>query len=136
MKYWQIIADKLGAAAGHVAIAAPLHRMDGSALVGGGSTGVPAGASSPPTMTLTINDLVIGQLHLVQFWANESLGLVQELGLKSDILTAPSEPNHSVSVSVALLLLGMGSVTPLGPATVALSEIESVADALMVPVAL
>ena len=60
----------------------------------------------------------------------------QESGLKSDILTATSEPNQSVSVSVALLLLGMGSVTPLGPATVALSEIESVADALIVPVAL
>ena len=43
---------------------------------------------------------------------------------------------HSVSVSVALLLAVFGSVTPLGAVTVAVSEIEPVAEALIVPVAL
>jgi hypothetical protein len=44
--------------------------------------------------------------------------------------------NQSVSVSVALLFLRFGSVTPLGELTVAVSARESVADALIVPVAL
>jgi hypothetical protein len=44
--------------------------------------------------------------------------------------------NQSVSVSVAVLLLGMESVTPLGAVTVAVSEIEPGADALIVPIAL
>ena len=43
---------------------------------------------------------------------------------------------HSVSVSVALLFAVFGSVTPLGAVTVAVSEIEPVAEALIVPVAL
>jgi hypothetical protein len=43
---------------------------------------------------------------------------------------------YSVSVSVALLLAVFGSVTPLGAATVAVSEMEPVVEALMVPVAL
>ena len=41
-----------------------------------------------------------------------------------------------VSVSVAVLLTVLGSVTPFGEVTVAVFEIEPVADALMVPVAL
>jgi uncharacterized protein (DUF2062 family) len=41
-----------------------------------------------------------------------------------------------VSVSVAVLLLVFGSVTPVGIETVAVLEIELVADALIVPVAL
>ena len=45
-------------------------------------------------------------------------------------------PNYSVSVSVALLLARLGSGTPPGEVTLALFEIEPVADALMVPVAL
>ena len=43
---------------------------------------------------------------------------------------------HSVSVSVALLLPVFGSVTRLGAVAVAVSEIEPVAEALIVPVAL
>ena len=43
---------------------------------------------------------------------------------------------HSVSVSEALLFAVFGSVTPLGAVTVAVSEIEPVAEALIVPVAL
>jgi len=43
---------------------------------------------------------------------------------------------QSVSVSVALLLLGMRSVAPLGAVTVAVSEIDPVADELIGPVAL
>src|SRR5437773_453847 len=43
---------------------------------------------------------------------------------------------QSVSVSVALLFAVFGSVTPLGAVTVAVSEIEPVAEALIVPVAL
>ena len=49
---------------------------------------------------------------------------------------SPSSRFHSVSVSVALLLDVIGSVTPLGEVTVAVFEIELVAAALMVPVAL
>ena len=45
-------------------------------------------------------------------------------------------PIYSVSVSVALLLAVFGSSTPVGAVTVAVSEIEPVAEALMVPVAL
>jgi hypothetical protein len=41
-----------------------------------------------------------------------------------------------VSVSVALLLARFGSVTPLGAVALAVSEIDPVADALMVPLAL
>ena len=44
--------------------------------------------------------------------------------------------NYNVSVSVALLLALFGSVTPLGAVIVAVSEIEPVADAVIVPVAL
>ena len=40
----------------------------------------------------------------------------------------------SVSVSVALLLAGLGSVTPLGAVTVAVFEIVPVAEGLMFPV--
>ena len=43
---------------------------------------------------------------------------------------------YSISVSVALLLARFGSVTPLGTATLAVSEIEPLAKALIVPVAL
>ncbi len=42
----------------------------------------------------------------------------------------------SVSVSVALLLAKLGSVTPLGAVTVAVSESVPVADGLIVPVAM
>jgi hypothetical protein len=77
-----------------------------------------------------------GWRWIVQVWANESLGPVQESGLKSDILTATSEPDQSMSVSVAMLLLGMGSVTAVGAVTVAVSEIEPVGDAPIMPVAL
>jgi len=41
-----------------------------------------------------------------------------------------------VSVSVAMLLAVFGSMTPVGTETVAVLEIELVADALIVPVAL
>ncbi len=41
-----------------------------------------------------------------------------------------------MSVSEALLFAVFGSVTPLGAVTVAVSEIEPVAEALIVPVAL
>jgi hypothetical protein len=41
-----------------------------------------------------------------------------------------------VSVSVALLLANLGSVTPLGAVTVAVSESVPVADGLIVPVAM
>ena len=41
-----------------------------------------------------------------------------------------------VSVSVAVLLAVFGSMTPVGTETVAVLEIELVADALIVPVAL
>ena len=54
----------------------------------------------------------------------------------SSLTFRPLPPNQSVSVSVALLLAGIGSVTPLGTVTVAVLEMEPVADALIVPVAL
>jgi hypothetical protein len=54
----------------------------------------------------------------------------------SSLTFRPLPPNQSVSVSVALLLAGVGSVTPLGTVTVAVLEMEPVADALTVPVAL
>ena len=41
-----------------------------------------------------------------------------------------------MSVSVAVLLAVFGSMTPVGTETVAVLEIELVADALIVPVAL
>jgi hypothetical protein len=41
-----------------------------------------------------------------------------------------------VSATVALLLAVFGSVTPLGAVTVPVSDIEPVAEALIVPVAL
>ena len=41
-----------------------------------------------------------------------------------------------MSVSVVLLLAGFASVTPLGAAAVAVSEIDPVADAQIGPVAL
>lgn len=43
---------------------------------------------------------------------------------------------HNVSLSVAVLLAVFGSVTRLGVVTVAVFEIEPLAEALMVPVAL
>ena len=43
---------------------------------------------------------------------------------------------YSVSVSVALLLARFGSVTPLGALTLAVSEIDPLAELLIVPVAL
>jgi len=43
---------------------------------------------------------------------------------------------HNVLVSVALLLAVFGSVTRLGVVTVAVFEIEPLAEAPMVPVAL
>jgi hypothetical protein len=46
-----------------------------------------------------------------------------------------SPSDQRVSVSVALLLARFGSVTPLGAVALAVSEIDPVADALMVPVA-
>ena len=52
------------------------------------------------------------------------------------VLLAPAWSDHNVSVSVALLFAVLGSVTPDGTDTVAVSEIEPVADALIVPVAL
>ena len=42
----------------------------------------------------------------------------------------------TVSVSVALLFAGLGSVTPLGAVTIAVSESVPVADELIFPFAL
>jgi hypothetical protein len=58
-----------------------------------------------------------------------------EEGPRGTGIALPSQ-TQSVSVSVALLLLGMRSVTLLGAVTLAVLEVEPVADALIVPVAL
>ena len=49
-------------------------------------------------------------------------------------VTARSAPVRMVSASVALLLAGVGSVTPPGAATVAVLDSVPVAEGLTVPV--
>ena len=54
----------------------------------------------------------------------------------SVIVTLTSACATSVSVSVAVLFAAFGSVTPAGTETVAVSDIQPLADGLIVPVAL
>jgi hypothetical protein len=71
-----------------------------SALASGFSLADRASSGSPPTMILTINDLVIGQMYLVQIWANESSGLPQlGSGKRSNTLTAGNSVSLRVNTS-------------------------------------
>jgi hypothetical protein len=62
----------------------------------GGTSRVSGGIS--PTMILTINDLVIGQMYLVQIWADDSSGTPGWLS-RSDMLTAGNSVNLQPNTS-------------------------------------